>query len=145
MTRPASRSSRARAACPLAVVPAPASPPASPPEVGRRTRPVLEPGPVVGSLCTGYGGLDLGVLAALGGGRIAWVADPDPHIRLILDARMPITDDPHSTPSGCARTAGRTPPVIDPDTFAAAQRAPGTPARGDAAGPSMDSSARTEA
>ncbi|GAA4412174.1 hypothetical protein GCM10023148_05550 [Actinokineospora soli] len=40
-------------------------------------------------MCTGYGGLDLGVLAAFGGGRIAWVADPDPHIRLILDARMP--------------------------------------------------------
>jgi hypothetical protein len=34
------------------------------------------PGPVVGSVCTGYGGLDLGVLAALGGGRIAWCADP---------------------------------------------------------------------
>lgn len=45
--------------------------------------------PVVGSLCTGYGGLDLGVLAALGGGRTAWVADPDQHIRQILDARMP--------------------------------------------------------
>lgn len=25
--------------------------------------------PVLGSLCTGYGGLDLGVLAALGGGH----------------------------------------------------------------------------
>ncbi|MCE6993262.1 DNA cytosine methyltransferase [Saccharothrix sp. S26] len=47
------------------------------------------PGPVVGSLCTGYGGLDLGVLAALGGGRVAWVADPDPHITQILAARMP--------------------------------------------------------
>ncbi|WP_237048070.1 DNA cytosine methyltransferase [Lentzea guizhouensis] len=33
--------------------------------------------------------MDLGVLAALGGGRIAWCADPDPHIRQILDARMP--------------------------------------------------------
>ncbi|MGW4115241.1 DNA cytosine methyltransferase [Actinosynnema sp. NPDC004786] len=43
----------------------------------------------MGSLCTGYGGLDLGVLAALGGGRIAWVADPDPHIERILAARMP--------------------------------------------------------
>ncbi|MEV8441911.1 DNA cytosine methyltransferase [Actinosynnema sp. NPDC051121] len=43
----------------------------------------------MGSLCTGYGGLDLGVLAALGGGRIAWVADPDPHIAQILDARTP--------------------------------------------------------
>jgi DNA (cytosine-5)-methyltransferase 1 len=47
------------------------------------------PGPVVGSVCTGYGGLDLGVLAALGGGRIAWCADPDPHIAQILAARMP--------------------------------------------------------
>jgi DNA (cytosine-5)-methyltransferase 1 len=40
-------------------------------------------------VCTGYGGLDLGVLAALGGGRIAWCADPDPHIATILAARMP--------------------------------------------------------
>ncbi|MCC8244992.1 DNA cytosine methyltransferase [Saccharothrix sp. NEAU-S10] len=43
----------------------------------------------MGSLCTGHGGLDLGVLAALGDGRIAWVADPDPHIARILAARMP--------------------------------------------------------
>jgi DNA (cytosine-5)-methyltransferase 1 len=47
------------------------------------------PGPVIGSLCTGYGGLDLGLLAALGGGRIAWCADPDPHITQILAARLP--------------------------------------------------------
>ncbi|MFC6091615.1 DNA cytosine methyltransferase [Saccharothrix lopnurensis] len=43
----------------------------------------------MGSLCTGYGGLDLGVLTAFGGGRIAWAADPDPHIEQILAARMP--------------------------------------------------------
>lgn len=49
----------------------------------------MTPGPVLGSLCTGYGGLDLAVLAALGGGRIAWCADPDPHITTILTARMP--------------------------------------------------------
>lgn len=49
----------------------------------------IAPGPVVGSLCTGYGGLDLGVLAALRGGRIAWCADPDPHVATILTARMP--------------------------------------------------------
>jgi hypothetical protein len=42
-----------------------------------------------GSVCTGYGGLDLGVLAALGGGRIAWYADPDLHIAHLLAARMP--------------------------------------------------------
>src|SRR3954462_14532438 len=59
------------------------------PRPGRRTCPVTESGPVVGSLCTGYGGLDLGALAALGGGRIVWVADPDPHIVQILDARTP--------------------------------------------------------
>ena len=34
--------------------------------------------PLPGSLCTGYGGLDLGVLAAFGSSRIAWCADPDP-------------------------------------------------------------------
>jgi site-specific DNA-cytosine methylase len=43
---------------------------------------------VLGSLCTGYGGLDLGVLAALGGGRLAWVADPDPAVRAVLAARF---------------------------------------------------------
>lgn len=40
----------------------------------------MTPEPVIGSLCTGYGGPDLAVLAALGGGRIAWCADPDLHI-----------------------------------------------------------------
>ncbi len=45
--------------------------------------------PVVGSLCTGYGGLDLGVLAAFGGGRLAWLADPDPAIRAVLAAGFP--------------------------------------------------------
>ncbi len=44
---------------------------------------------VIGSLCTGYGGLELGVLAAFGGGRTAWAADPDPHVSAILAARMP--------------------------------------------------------
>lgn len=38
---------------------------------------------------TGCGGLDLGVAAALGGARLAWCADPDPHVRLVLAARMP--------------------------------------------------------
>ncbi|HTZ44869.1 MAG TPA: DNA (cytosine-5-)-methyltransferase [Jatrophihabitans sp.] len=44
---------------------------------------------VVGSLCTGYGGLDHATLAAFGGGRIAWVADPDPHVSALLEARLP--------------------------------------------------------
>jgi DNA (cytosine-5)-methyltransferase 1 len=85
MTRRCSRSRREREASPLAVVPASAVTPGP----GRRAHPDAGSGPVVGSLCTGYGGLDLGVLAALGGGRIAWVADPDPHIAQILDARSP--------------------------------------------------------
>ncbi|MFD8497284.1 DNA cytosine methyltransferase [Amycolatopsis sp. NPDC059657] len=55
----------------------------------QRSRDTDVPGPVVGSVCTGYGGLDLGVLAALGGGRLAWCADPDPHIAEILATRMP--------------------------------------------------------
>lgn len=45
--------------------------------------------PVIGSVCTGYGGLDLGVLAALGGGRLAWVADPEPAATAVLAARFP--------------------------------------------------------
>ncbi|MBW4717340.1 DNA cytosine methyltransferase [Saccharothrix sp. SC076] len=49
----------------------------------------MNTGPLIGSLCTGYGGLDLGVLAALGTGRIAWCADNDPHIATVLAARMP--------------------------------------------------------
>lgn len=42
----------------------------------------------VGSLCTGYGGLDLAVDAVLSG-RLAWVADNDPGAARILAARFP--------------------------------------------------------
>jgi len=38
---------------------------------------------------TGYGGLDTGVVATLGGGRIVWVADPDRHVRAVLDRLLP--------------------------------------------------------
>lgn len=39
----------------------------------------------VGSLCTGYGGLDAGVRDALGG-DLVWVADPDPDaVRILAD------------------------------------------------------------
>jgi DNA (cytosine-5)-methyltransferase 1 len=72
----------------LGPVHAVASPPPHPDTPTPLVIPV-SPGPVIGSLCTGYGGLDLGVLAALGGGRIAWCADPDPHIATILTARLP--------------------------------------------------------
>jgi DNA (cytosine-5)-methyltransferase 1 len=40
-----------------------------------------------GSLCTGYGGLDLAVMAVLNA-RLAWCADPDPHAARVLAARF---------------------------------------------------------
>ncbi|MEV4398323.1 DNA cytosine methyltransferase [Nonomuraea sp. NPDC049607] len=42
----------------------------------------------VGSVCTGYGGLDLAVCAVLGA-RPAWVADPNPGAARILAHRFP--------------------------------------------------------
>jgi len=42
----------------------------------------------VGSLCTGYGGLDLAVEAVLGG-RLAWYAETDPRASTVLAARFP--------------------------------------------------------
>lgn len=42
----------------------------------------------IGSLCTGYGGLDTAVQAVLGG-RLAWVADPDPGAAAILAHHHP--------------------------------------------------------
>ncbi|MET9260456.1 DNA cytosine methyltransferase [Amycolatopsis sp. NPDC004079] len=45
-------------------------------------------GPAIGSLCTGVGGLDLGVAAVLGG-RIAWYSEIDPHASAVLAARLP--------------------------------------------------------
>jgi DNA (cytosine-5)-methyltransferase 1 len=42
----------------------------------------------IGSLCTGYGGLDIATLAVFGG-RLAWCADNDKHIAIILAARYP--------------------------------------------------------
>jgi DNA (cytosine-5)-methyltransferase 1 len=45
--------------------------------------------PSVGSLCTGYGGLDLGVTEALGG-QLAWCADSDRHVSAILAARFAV-------------------------------------------------------
>lgn len=46
------------------------------------------PAPSIGSLCTGYGGLDLAVLAVLGG-HLAWVADNDPAASRLLTTRWP--------------------------------------------------------
>jgi DNA (cytosine-5)-methyltransferase 1 len=42
----------------------------------------------IGSLCTGYGGLDMAVMAVFGG-RLVWCADNDKHIVTILTARYP--------------------------------------------------------
>jgi DNA (cytosine-5)-methyltransferase 1 len=42
----------------------------------------------IGSFCTGYGGLDMAVMAVLSG-RLAWVADNDKHVSTILAARYP--------------------------------------------------------
>ncbi len=41
----------------------------------------------IGSLCTGYGGLDLVALEVLGG-EMAWCADSDRHVSAILAARF---------------------------------------------------------
>jgi hypothetical protein len=41
-----------------------------------------------GSLCTGYGGLDLAVMAVLGA-RLAWCAESDRHAAAALAARYP--------------------------------------------------------
>jgi DNA (cytosine-5)-methyltransferase 1 len=43
---------------------------------------------VIGSLATGYGGLDSAV-AAFTGAEVAWVADNDPDVRKILEHRFP--------------------------------------------------------
>jgi hypothetical protein len=42
----------------------------------------------IGSLCTGYGGLDLAVDAILGT-RLAWYAEVDRHANAVLAARFP--------------------------------------------------------
>jgi DNA (cytosine-5)-methyltransferase 1 len=45
-------------------------------------------GPRIGSLCTGYGGLDLAVELVLGG-RVAWYAETDRHARTVLAHHWP--------------------------------------------------------
>jgi len=48
--------------------------------------------PRIGSLCTGYGGLDLAVEAVLGA-RLAWYAETDRHARTVLAHRFPGVDN----------------------------------------------------
>ncbi|GIM90143.1 DNA cytosine methyltransferase [Paractinoplanes toevensis] len=47
-----------------------------------------EPGPLIGSLCTGYGGLDLAVELVLSG-RLAWYAETDRHAQAVLTHHWP--------------------------------------------------------
>lgn len=69
--------------------------------------------PMIGSLCAGYGGLDLGVQSALGG-TVAWHAEVDPGASRILARHWPgvpnlgdITTVGWSTvPRVCVLTAG---------------------------------------
>jgi DNA (cytosine-5)-methyltransferase 1 len=42
----------------------------------------------IGSLCTGYGGLDMAVEAVFGG-QLVWCADNDRHVAALLDAHYP--------------------------------------------------------
>jgi DNA (cytosine-5)-methyltransferase 1 len=48
----------------------------------------LPAGPRIGSLCTGYGGLDLAVELVLGG-QLAWYAETDRHAQTVLARRWP--------------------------------------------------------
>lgn len=43
----------------------------------------------IASLCTGYGGLELGLNAALGTTRLLWCADPDPYVGIVLQRHFP--------------------------------------------------------
>ncbi len=42
----------------------------------------------IGSLCTGYGGLDMAILSVFGS-RLVWCADSDRHVTALLDVRYP--------------------------------------------------------
>ncbi|MFF3257835.1 DNA (cytosine-5-)-methyltransferase [Streptomyces sp. NPDC002932] len=69
--------------------------------------------PLIGSLCSGYGGLDLGVQSALGG-TLAWHAEVDPNASRILARHWPgvpnlgdiTTVDWSTVPRVCILTAG---------------------------------------
>lgn len=76
-------------------------------------QPTITRPPLIGSLCSGYGGLDLGVQSALGG-TLAWHAEVNPDASRILARHWPeipnlgdITNIDWSTvPPVCVLTAG---------------------------------------
>ncbi len=68
----------------------------------------------IGSLCTGYAGLDMGVAAALdGNARLLWTADHDSHITRLLTHRFP------DVPNLGNLTTVRWPTVERPDVITA--------------------------
>nr|WP_107057283.1 DNA cytosine methyltransferase [Streptomyces sp. NRRL WC-3742] len=77
------------------------------------THTATSPGPLVGSLCSGYGGLDLGVLAVLGR-SVAWHTETEPGPSAILSRHWPgvpnlgdiTTVNCANVPRVCVLTAG---------------------------------------
>ena len=76
-------------------------------------QPTIALPPMIGSLCSGYGGLDLGVQSALGG-TLAWHAEVNPDASRILARHWPgvpnlgdiTTTDWSLVPGVCVLTAG---------------------------------------
>lgn len=74
---------------------------------------IVSSSPLIGSLCSGYGGLDLGVQTALGG-TLAWHAEVDPNASRVLARHWPgvpnlgdiTTVDWSTVPRVCVLTAG---------------------------------------
>ena len=62
--------------------------PFKPPKKRRRKHAPIPDELRIGSLCTGYGGLDMAVRKVFGG-VIAWIADNDRHVSKLLARRFP--------------------------------------------------------